>query len=67
MGDFHEVMPTFGSAGLYFYYTEGEIRTAFSVKKTARNLVVGKIIGDRSYRDQVKKEFNSLGYAVTFS
>jgi len=58
---------TFGSSGLYFYFTEGEIKTAFSVKKTARSLSVGKIIGDRSYRDQIKKEFNNLGYAVSFT
>ena len=58
---------TFGSAGLYFYYTEGSIKTAFSVRKTARSLTLGKIIGDRSFRDQIKKEFNNLGYAVSFS
>ncbi|WP_393972091.1 ATP-dependent helicase [Oxyplasma meridianum] len=57
---------TFGSSGLYYYYTEGGIKAAFSVKKTGRSLTVGKIIGDRSYRDEIKKEFNNLGYAVSF-
>jgi len=57
----------FGSGNMFYLLTDGELKIAFSGRKKGRLIDIRKIIGDRSYRDQIKKEMNILGHAVTFS
>ncbi len=57
----------FGSGNMFYYLTDGELKIAFSGRKKGRLIDVRKIVGDRTYRDQIKKEMNLLGHAVTFN
>ncbi len=56
----------FGSTNMYFYIKDGQIVTAFQVRKNQYTLRVVKVYGDNKYRDSAKKELNSFGYAVVF-
>lgn len=56
-----------GTANHYLFYAEGSVKAVFTARKTGRILTVGKILGDRSYRESIKRELNSIGYAVNFA
>lgn len=54
------------SSSLFVLVDSGKIVAAFAAKKSQRSLRVTKIVGDRSYRDRMKREMNELGFAVSF-
>ncbi len=56
-----------GTASYYLFCTEGSVKAVFKARKNGRILTVGKIQGDRSYRESIKRELNSIGYAVNFT
>lgn len=62
-----EFKRVFRGRGLHYIIEDGKIACAFNVRKSGRSIVVGKILGDRTYRQKIKKELNLLGFAVYFS
>ncbi len=56
-----------GTTNLYVFVKKGAIVAGFSARKSLKTLKVSKIIGDRSYRDKMKREMNEFGYAVSFT
>ena len=56
-----------GSTNLYVFVKNGSIVAGFSARKSLKTLKVSKVIGDRTYRDRMKKEMNEFGYAVSFT
>ena len=56
-----------GSTNLFLLVENGTIVSGFSARKSERVLRVTKIVGDRSYRDRMKRELNELGFAVSYS
>ncbi|MEM0157271.1 MAG: hypothetical protein QXN26_04310, partial [Thermoplasmataceae archaeon] len=56
-----------GSTNLFLLVEDGSIVSGFSARKSDRILRVTKIVGDRAYRDRMKKELNELGFAVSYS
>ena len=56
-----------GSTNLYIFVQGGKIVAGFSARKSLKTLKVSKVIGDRGYRDKMKKEMNEFGFAVSFS
>lgn len=56
-----------GSINLYVFVKNGSIVAGFSARKSLKTLKVSKVIGDRSYRDRMKREMNEFGYAVSFT
>ncbi len=56
-----------GSTNLYVFVKNGAIVAGFSAKKNLKTLKVSKVIGDRNYRDKMRKEMNEFGYAVSFT
>ena len=56
-----------GSTNLYIFAQEGKIVAGFSARKSLKTLKVSKVIGDRSYRDRMRKEMNEFGFAISFA
>jgi hypothetical protein len=56
-----------GSTNLFLLVENGAIVSGFSARKSDRVLRVTKIVGDRSYRDRMKRELNELGFAISYS
>ncbi|EQB67821.1 MAG: ATP-dependent helicase, partial [Thermoplasmatales archaeon A-plasma] len=56
-----------GSTNLFLLVENGNIVSGFSARKSDRILRVTKIVGDRSYRDRMKRDLNELGFAVSYS
>lgn len=56
-----------GTTNLYILVHNGRIAAGFSAKKNLKTLKVSKVIGDRGFRDKMKKEMNEFGFAVSFS
>lgn len=56
-----------GSTNLYVFVRNGSIVAGFSARKSLKTLKVSKVIGDRNYRDKMKREMNEFGYAVSFT
>jgi hypothetical protein len=50
----------------YFYLYSGEFVSAFTGKKRGKIIEVTKIIGDKRYRETIRKEMNRMGFALTF-
>ncbi|HLH86102.1 MAG TPA: ATP-dependent helicase [Thermoplasmataceae archaeon] len=55
-----------GQGNMFILVDNSEIAAAFSARKTLRVLKIGKIIGNKEYRDVIKRELNEFGYAVSF-
>ena len=45
----------------------GKLAAGFSARKSLKTLKVSKVIGDREYRDKMRKEMNEFGFAVSFN
>ncbi|MDA8144143.1 MAG: ATP-dependent helicase [Thermoplasmatales archaeon] len=56
-----------GSTNLYIFVEEGKIAAGFSARKSLKTLKVSKILGDRNYRERLRKEMNDFGFAVSFT
>ena len=56
-----------GSINLYIMVQNGKLAAGFSARKSLKTLKVSKVIGDREYRDKMRKEMNEFGFAVSFN
>ncbi len=56
-----------GSTNIYIMVQKGKLAAGFSARKSLKTLKVSKVIGDREYRDKMKKEMNEFGFAVSFN
>lgn len=56
-----------GSTNLYIMVQNGKLAAGFSARKSLKTLKVSKVIGDREYRDKMRKEMNEFGFAVSFN
>lgn len=50
----------------YFYLYSGDFVSAFTGRKRGKIIEVTKIIGDKKYRETIRKEMNRMGFALTF-
>ncbi|MEM0155915.1 MAG: ATP-dependent helicase [Thermoplasmataceae archaeon] len=50
----------------YFYLYSGDFVSAFTGKKRGKIIEVTKIIGDKKYREIIRREMNRMGFALTF-
>ena len=57
----------FGTTNLYIMVKDGKLAAGFSARKSLKTLKVSKVIGDREYRDKMRKEMNEFGFAVSFN
>ncbi len=55
------------STNIFLMVENGKIVSGFSARKSARSITMTKIVGDRSYREKMKRELNELGFAVSYS
>ncbi len=55
----------FHTVNSYLFFMEDSIKLSFSVKKSGRYLGIKNIVGDTSFRDMARIEFNNTGYILS--
>ena len=60
------IKSNFKSLNTYLLFINNSVKLSINVKKSGKYLTVKSITGDNKYKDTAKKEFNDLGYILSY-
>jgi len=63
-GDY--IKSNFKSLNTYLLFIDNSVKLSISVKKSGKYLKIKTVTGDNNYKDTAKKEFNDIGYILSY-